>query len=59
MRYAIISNGIVENVAVWDGIEPWDPGLPIVQLVDNEWCEIGCLYNESAAPRFYPAPAEE
>lgn len=59
MRYAIIINGVVHNLIAWDGAAPWEPpaGSLLVHLGDSEWCDIGCLYDEGANPRFYPAPA--
>jgi len=26
MRYAVIRDGMVQNVVLWDGQEPWNPG---------------------------------
>ena len=61
MRWAIVINGIVDNIVLWDGVTEWmlPANSQAIQLLDVEWCGIGCLYNESAALRFYPAPAEE
>lgn len=61
MRYAVIISGIVDNLIVWDGVSEWQPppGGVAVQLGDSEWCDIGCLYDKDADPRFYPSPAEE
>lgn len=34
---AMIINGIVVNLAVWDGITPWNPGdeYTLVDIMDN------------------------
>lgn len=32
-RYAMIKDGVVENVVIWDGVTPWKPGSEY-QLVD-------------------------
>lgn len=29
----MVKNGVVENVSIWDGVTPWDPGSGYV-LVD-------------------------
>lgn len=56
MRWAIINleNNIVENVIIWDGngqIYPFDT-LQLIQLEENERCEIGSLYDPNSSPRF-------
>ena len=52
--YAVVADGVVFNVVVWDGVAPWSPGVGAValQLVAGEWCEIGAVYDANASPRF-------
>ena len=47
-KFAIILDGIVENVAIWDGVTPWNPGdeYTIVEVTDI-FCDIGYIYNEN------------
>ena len=44
-RYAIVSNGTVENVSEWDGVTPWEPpaGTTAVACPDN--VAIGYTYD--------------
>lgn len=56
MRWAIINleTQIVENVIIWDGngdIFPYDT-LQLIQLEEDERCEIGNLYEQNSSPRF-------
>lgn len=57
-RYAIIINGVVSNVAVWDETSQWE--LPLfwltIQLFDGESCAPGWIYSENADPRFIAPP---
>lgn len=35
-RIALIVNGIVANIAVWDGISMWEPeGFELIDITDN------------------------
>jgi hypothetical protein len=43
-RYAIIDNGVVINIALWDGVSLWDSGFDQVIDVTNTECEIGYTY---------------
>ena len=52
MRYAIIEGSVVRNVATWDGVTPWDPGLPIIELMAGEICGPGWSYDPDRTPRF-------
>ena len=52
MRYALIRNGIVWNVAAWDGSTPWDPGVPTVELLPGESCGPRWIYDPARTPRF-------
>ena len=40
MRYAVIENGVVINVIVWDGVTPYDPGEGIT-VVQSDTLNIG------------------
>jgi len=35
MNYAMIENGVVFNVAVWDGETAWEPGCEVVDITDT------------------------
>jgi hypothetical protein len=54
IRVALILDGIVSQIAVWDGVAPWDHplGMEGVELLEGEWCEPGAVYDENASPRF-------
>ena len=43
MRWAVIANGKVENVVIWDGQSNWSPGegFVVVELPDNSPVSIG------------------
>lgn len=56
-RMAMIQDGVVFNIAVWDGISTWDPGVPVVDVTDMPQVDIGYLYdgqNFTAAPQIEP-----
>ncbi len=72
MKYAIINSAsIVENIIVWDGASPYDPGngLTLVVINDGVMCQIGWIYdpvtqtftdpNPPAPPAEEPSPVEE
>lgn len=49
---ALIQNGMVINIACWDGISPWNPGDQYTQVditnlgcIDGSGIESGCLYD--------------
>lgn len=52
MRYAVIENGIVENIILIDDISQWDSPQLILELNNNEILNIGWIYNENTNPRF-------
>jgi len=53
MRWALIdSNNFVENIVIWDGLGDLFVDKTIVQLEDNEWCDIGASYEATGTPRF-------
>ena len=56
IRIALILDGVVAQVAVWDGVTPWDHplGMEGVELTEGEWCEPGAIYDANGSPRFGP-----
>jgi len=61
-RYAmILPDSTVRGVCAWDGITPWTPppGIDIVlQLMADESCGPGWVYDMSGNPRFTPPPPD-
>lgn len=57
MRWAVINleNNIVENVIIWDGQSflPIYDAKQLIQLQENENCQIGLSYRADATPRFF------
>jgi hypothetical protein len=58
--YALINNGIVTNMAIWDGVSEWNPGCQIVEVTnltcnDGSPIQIGCTYDGT---NFYPPPGD-
>jgi hypothetical protein len=53
-RYAIIIDGVVSNVIVWDGLTEWtEPeGAFVTQLTQVERCDIGDIWRPGSVPRF-------
>lgn len=45
MRYAVILNGVVINVVLWDGEEPWHPGDDVSAIDCPDEVGIGWLWN--------------
>jgi len=45
-KYAIIDNGVVINIVVWDGVAAWspEPGKPI-EIKDSAFVDLGYLYS--------------
>lgn len=43
MRYAVVNNGTVINVIIWDGVTAYDPG-PGNTLVRSDTLQIGDNY---------------
>ena len=54
MDYAIVINGIVDNVAVWDGVTEWRPEGEVVLIAEGVAAGIGWGYD---GENFIP-PAE-
>lgn len=55
MNYALIRNNVVENVIVWDGVEPYNPGADfiLVKIENKAVVGIGWVYDGST---FAPPP---
>ena len=56
MRYAIINleTGIVENIIIWDGngiLSPYSNDQ-LIQIMENEFCDIGHTFTANNSPRF-------
>jgi hypothetical protein len=56
MTYAIISNGTVVNMILWDGEAEWAPptGTQAILVPENESVSIGYTYSGTT----FSAPAE-
>lgn len=56
-RIALIKNGIVQSIAVWDGTSLWNPGENFILIdVTDIFCGPGFLYNGENF--FIPQPEE-
>lgn len=63
MRYAIIQNGTVTNVALWDGVTQWEADGELLALEDDSPLSIGWTRNAdgewvSPVPLVVAAPDE-
>ena len=54
----MIKNGIVENIAIWDGITVWNPtGYTLIDITTtNMNVNIGWLYNSDTQVFSAPPP---
>lgn len=61
MKYAIIINGIVQNVIIWDGVTEWHPPPEsfLILLNENEICAPCFTFVSGASPRFVFAECPE
>lgn len=64
MRYAIVHDGTVENVVLWDGEADWTApeGCDLVALSDDQRVGAGDTYDGeafTAAPAVAPVPSEQ
>ena len=59
MIYAIVKDGTVVNLVVWDGVSEWNPpdNCIAVQIAEGEQYGIGMIYREDETPRFIEAGA--
>ncbi|MDT6993899.1 hypothetical protein [Burkholderia cenocepacia] len=48
--YAVVSNGVVENVVVWDGESDWQPpeNATLIELPEGTFVSIGCLASQGS-----------
>ncbi|WP_175709329.1 hypothetical protein [Burkholderia ambifaria] len=47
-RYAIVRNGIVQNICIWDGdTDSWRPpdGSEAIKLNDAQYVDVGAAYD--------------
>ncbi len=58
MRYAVVKEGVVENVIEWDG-EEMLPGLGGADFIRSDTAGIGYLYVNGAFEDPDPAPVSE
>jgi len=56
MRMAIIKNGVVTNIAVWDGVSEWEPDGDAVVDVSDLRVGIGYTYDGET---FTAPPSQE
>lgn len=58
-RIAIIKNGVVENIAVWDGVSPWNPPADSkVDITAKPDIVIGAAYDGKDFTNPAPKPIE-
>lgn len=59
MRYAVVHSGVIENVVIWDGEEPWVPplGVDLHPLEDGVVAGIGWAWGENGPVQ--PPPRED
>ena len=55
--YAIVKDGVVVNVAAWDGVSEWTPPED-TQVIESSEAGIGWLYDGTAFQR-PPEPLQE
>jgi hypothetical protein len=58
MNYAIINNGTVINIVLWDGVSPYNPGSgnTLVLIPADTFVNIGYTYNGSTFSGTTSAP---
>lgn len=45
-RIAMIKDGVVQNVALWDGVSPWDPaGFVLIDVTAQPDVAVGWTYD--------------
>jgi hypothetical protein len=49
-NYAMVENGVVVNIIVWDGVTPYNPGpqYTLVIVPDGVFCAIGYLWDATS-----------
>ncbi len=50
MNYAIIKDGLVVAVAIWDGVTPWAPDGQVVKITGDAWTGWTYANGEFIAP---------
>ena len=55
MKYALILNGVVNNIVVWDGVTPYSPNGTLVNLDGSSYVDIGYTYENGV----FTAPVVE
>ena len=58
MRYALVNNGIVEEIVVWDGQSQWTPpdGSTLHELADTDAVNTGWLFDGTTFTNPDPTP---
>lgn len=58
-RVAMIKDGVVWNIAVWDGTSNWNPGsvFKLVDVTDQPRCDIGWV--DSGGELSPPVPSDQ
>jgi len=48
--YAVVENGVVVNMVVWDGVAQWQPpeGSQAIPVPEGTFVDIGWLYSNGA-----------
>ena len=46
-NYAVVKNGVVENMIVWDGVSKYNPGDGVELVLADENARIGGTYDGS------------
>lgn len=59
MRAALVIGSVVENVVEVGTDSTWQPpaNSQIIELAEDEQCEIGQQYNQNSSPRFFGSSA--
>ena len=61
-RYALIKDGIVQNIALWDGVSDWPCGEGVTRVITADTCSPGDQYDagtQTFIPQFRPEPLPE
>jgi hypothetical protein len=61
MRYAIVRDGVIENVILWDGASPWvsPPLVEVYPLEDGVAAAVGWTWLSGPVRPPQPEPAPE